>query len=149
MDVFAPEERSRIMSRVRSAHTKPEVRVRARLHRLGLRFRLHDSRLPGRPDLVFRRWRAVVFVNGCFWHGHAGCPRAALPASRPEFWSAKIARNRERDRMVRGALRELGWLSFDVWQCQISDEMLDELGAAIRQRRECAFDYEVAAPEPI
>lgn len=121
-DVFSPEERSRIMSRVRGQDTKPELVVRSLAHRMGFRFRLHRRDLPGSPDIVLPRYRRVIFVHGCFWHGHHGCPRSARPSSNVEFWNKKIAGNIKRDRDARRRLRELGWKTLVVWQCEIRDE---------------------------
>src|SRR5690348_80348 len=96
-DRISPAARSRNMSRVRGKDTQPELRVRRLLHAAGYRFRLHRKDLPGRPDLVLPRHRVAIFVHGCFWHGHPDCKRATIPATRTEFWTSKINRNRERD----------------------------------------------------
>lgn len=90
-------------------------------HALGFRFRLHRRDLPGTPDLVFPRLRKVVFVNGCFWHGHAGCKKGALPKSRPEYWGPKISRNVERDAEACAKLEAAGWKTLTVWQCETRD----------------------------
>ena len=90
----SPEYRSWVMSRVRSKHTTPELRVRSLVHRAGYRFRLHDGKLPGRPDLVLRKYRTVIFVNGCFWHRHPGCKRATTPKTNIDYWQAKFDRKR-------------------------------------------------------
>ncbi|TCJ30424.1 very short patch repair endonuclease [Nocardioides jejuensis] len=116
-DVVSPEVRSRMMSGIRGKNTKPELLLRRELHRRGLRFRLHDKRLPGSPDLVFPKFKAVVFVNGCFWHGHVGCRYFKIPQTRRDFWLAKITRNQKRDVEVRAALSELGWRVATVWEC--------------------------------
>lgn len=118
MDVHSPEQRSRNMSRIRGRDTKPEMLLRRGLHISGLRFRLQPKHLPGRPDLVFPRHRAVVLVHGCFWHGH-NCPMFKAPATRPEFWAAKIAGNRARDLRTSEALRASGWRVLTVWECAI------------------------------
>lgn len=107
-----------MMSGIRSKNTQPEVLVRRGLHRNGFRFRLHVKNLPGCPDLVLPRWNAVVFVHGCFWHGH-DCRLFKWPATRAEFWRAKIARNREVDRRAATALRESGWRVLVVYECAI------------------------------
>ena len=93
--------------------------VRRELHRLGFRFRLHDSRLPGRPDLVLRKHSAVIFVHGCYWHRHEGCRYATTPATRREFWLTKFAANVQRDRRDRAALRARGWRVFVIWECAL------------------------------
>jgi DNA mismatch endonuclease, patch repair protein len=117
-DVHSPAQRSYNMSRIRGRDTKPEIILRQGLHRAGLRFRLHASKLPGRPDLVFPRHYAAILVHGCFWHGH-NCPMFRLPATRPEFWSAKIRANRERDSRALTALRDSGWRVLTVWECSL------------------------------
>ena len=106
------------MSRIRGANTRPELLLRRGLHARGLRFRLHRKDLPGKPDLVFPKRRAVILVHGCFWHGH-GCPMFKLPATRAEFWRSKIAGNQERDRNAIAALRAGGWRILVVWECSL------------------------------
>jgi DNA mismatch endonuclease (patch repair protein) len=108
------------MSSVGTKHTAPEMTVRRTLHRLGYRYGLHSRNLPGSPDLVFASRRKVLFVHGCFWHGH-GCRWGRLPKSRPEYWAPKIGANRSRDRRARAALRRLGWSCLTIWQCQLRD----------------------------
>ncbi len=120
-DHVPPDVRSRIMAKVRSKGTVPEMQVRRGLHRLGYRFRLHSAGLPGRPDLVFASRRKVLFVNGCFWHAHADCPRARVPVSNREFWIAKLERNQCRDQRNVVALREAGWEVLTVWECELRD----------------------------
>jgi DNA mismatch endonuclease (patch repair protein) len=117
-DVFSPEHRSRIMSGIRGKNTRPEIVIRQLLHAAGYRFRLHSAGLPGKPDIVLPRWRAVIQVNGCFWHGH-DCHLFRLPATRTEFWEAKIAANRARDEIVTDQLHALGWRQGVVWECAL------------------------------
>jgi DNA mismatch endonuclease (patch repair protein) len=131
MDIFDRQKRSEVMSRVRGKDTKPEMRTRSYLHAAGLRYVLHDKRLPGRPDLSFPSRRVAVFVHGCFWHGHEGCKRATIPATRPEFWQAKIDGNRQRDLRDREALEALGWQVRVLWQCSITDAALSDLASEI------------------
>jgi DNA mismatch endonuclease, patch repair protein len=119
------------MRAVRGKHTKPEMVVRKAAHRLGLRFRLHRKDLPGRPDLVFPKWRTVVFVNGCFWHGHDGCRRAKLPSSNVAFWREKLSANVERDQRNYRELSKLGWHVEVIWQCDISDDEAAAAAAAL------------------
>lgn len=119
-DIVDSDTRSRMMSGITGRNTKPEIAVRRYLHRRGLRFRLHTKDLPGRPDLVLRRHRAVVFVNGCFWHRHKGCRFAYTPKSNRTFWIRKLARNVERDARQKRQLMRLGWRVFVVWECQAS-----------------------------
>jgi len=118
VDVLTPDQRRLNMSRIRSRDTKPEMALRRGLHRRSFRFRLHCRNLPGRPDLVFPRYRSVIQVNGCFWHGH-DCPLFKLPATRSEFWSAKIASNRERDTRALRDLAAAGWRVLVVWECAL------------------------------
>ncbi len=110
------------MSRVRGKDTKPEIKVRRLLHRLGYRFRLHRKDLPGSPDIVLPRLRTVVFVHGCFWHRHPGCKMASTPKTRTDFWQAKFARNVERDALYEARLREMSWTVIVVWECQTRKE---------------------------
>lgn len=119
-DRLTQDERSKMMAKIRSRDTKPEIAVRSMLHRLGFRFRTHDSSLPGTPDVVLRRHRAVVLVHGCFWHRHLGCRFAYSPKSRQDFWTAKFLGNIERDVRVEDALMELGWNVIVVWECELS-----------------------------
>ena len=109
------------MSRVKSRDTGPEMTVRRLTFAMGFRYFLHGARLPGKPDLVFPRRRKAIFVNGCFWHGHSRCRYARLPKSRIDYWQPKIARNRERDRENRAALKKLGWKTLTVWQCELKN----------------------------
>jgi DNA mismatch endonuclease (patch repair protein) len=120
-DIWSKEKRSEVMSRIRGRDTRPERVVRSLLHRLGFRFTVNGRRnrqLPGKPDLVLPRHRCVVYVHGCFWHGHAGCKGFRLPGSNVEFWSAKIAGNKARDRRSLRAVRALGWKALVVWECE-------------------------------
>lgn len=116
-DVVDAVTRSRMMSGIRGSNTKPEVDLRRSLHARGFRFRLHARELPGRPDIVLPKWRAIVFVHGCFWHRHAGCRLTTNPATRPEFWSAKFAGNVERDGRNERNLLDAGWRVAVVWEC--------------------------------
>jgi DNA mismatch endonuclease (patch repair protein) len=118
VDTLSPERRSALMKRVKRADTKPEVTLRKELHRLGLRYVIGDKRLPGTPDLVFPKYKAVVFVHGCFWHGH-DCRQGRAPTSNTSYWAPKLAANRERDARKEQALRDLGWRVFTVWECQL------------------------------
>jgi DNA mismatch endonuclease, patch repair protein len=120
-DNLTAQQRSRNMSRVKGRDTKPELLVRSVVHSLGYRFRLHGKELPGRPDLVLPRHRKVIFVHGCFWHGHAGCRRAARPSTNREFWDRKIEGNVARDAANVRALRRAGWKVLVVWQCALKD----------------------------
>lgn len=121
MDRLSPERRGWLMSRVRSKDTTPELAVRRLVFGMGYRYRLYDKRLPGRPDLVFAGRRKVVFVNGCFWHGHRGCRYARLPRTNTDFWRKKIRKNRARDRRNAALLEASGWKVLTVWQCELKD----------------------------
>jgi DNA mismatch endonuclease (patch repair protein) len=120
-DVFTPAKRSAIMARIKGQNTKPEILVRKLVHSLGYRFRLHQNKFPGKPDLVLARHEKIIFVHGCFWHGHVGCSRAALPSTNTDFWQKKIFGNRSRDSKVRRKLSRDGWKVMVVWQCQTRD----------------------------
>ena len=121
--------RSKTMRAVRSKNTKPELKVRSLVHAMGYRFRLHRKDLPGSPDLVFAGRRAVIFVHGCFWHGHT-CKRGARqPKDNAEYWQTKIARNRDRDVRVEGELKAAGWRCLVLWECELRD--LQNLSAKI------------------
>ena len=124
MDTLSPAERAKRMGLVKSRDTKPEMRVRRLVHALGYRYRLHDRKLSGHPDLVFKSRRKVLFVNGCFWHRHPGCPLTRTPKTRIEFWESKFADNEKRDKQVWGTLRELGWEVAVVWECETMHEPL-------------------------
>jgi DNA mismatch endonuclease (patch repair protein) len=124
MDIFNKAKRSDIMSRVRSANTIPEIRVRKILHRLGYRFRLHRRDLPGTPDIVLPAYDVVILVHGCFWHRHDGCRDASTPNTRISFWKDKFAENVTRDRKEIAALRTLGWKVLIVWECELRKEAL-------------------------
>jgi DNA mismatch endonuclease, patch repair protein len=117
-DVHTPEVRSRNMSAIRGADTKPELLIRSGLHRRGFRFRLHRRDLPGKPDLVLSKHHAVLFVHGCFWHGH-DCNLFRWPATRKEFWETKITTNRERDARVMRELTSAGWRVGEIWECAL------------------------------
>ena len=115
------------MSRVKGSDTKPEIAVRKLLHGWGFRFQLHKKNLPGKPDIVLPRHKRVIFVHGCFWHGHIDCNRSKLPGSNVEFWQAKIAANMERDTRNMEALKALGWETLVVWTCEKKDRLEDKL----------------------
>jgi DNA mismatch endonuclease, patch repair protein len=123
-DVFTPEKRRWIMSRVRGKNTTPELRVRAMLFARGYRYRLHRKDLPGIPDIVFPARRKAIFVHGCFWHGH-DCPRGArIPAANRAYWVAKVGANVRRDQAHLEALERLGWAVLTVWECELKDPVV-------------------------
>ena len=117
LDPLTKEQRSRQMALVRNRNTRPELAVRRALSRLGFRYRLHPSNVPGRPDIVIRRLRAAIFVHGCFWHRHTGCARTRVPKTRIDFWTRKFNENIVRDRSVRSQLRHEGWRTLVIWEC--------------------------------
>jgi DNA mismatch endonuclease (patch repair protein) len=120
-DVFTKEKRSEVMRAVKSRDTRPEITLRKKLFALGLRYRLNVKALPGKPDLVFPKHRTVVFVHGCFWHGHK-CKRGArAPKQNADYWREKIARNKARDKKNAAELKKLGWRVVTVWECEIRD----------------------------
>jgi DNA mismatch endonuclease (patch repair protein) len=122
VDVFSKKKRSEIMSKIGPKDSVPEIYVRKLIFALGYRFRLHRPGLPGKPDIVLPKHKKVIFVNGCFWHGHKNCKRAKLPETNRMFWKNKISRNIRRDKINYAALRKLGWKSLVIWQCDIAKE---------------------------
>ncbi len=131
-DVVSPQVRSRMMSGIRGKNTRPELLIRRSLHRLGYRFRLHRKDLPGKPDLVLPRYRAVIFVNGCFWHGH-DCHLFKWPSSRADWWRAKITKTRATDDASRQALADAGWRILEVWECALKGRTRRPLEQVIAQ----------------
>jgi len=117
VDKISPEERSRVMSKVKGKDTEIERFVRSALHRRGFRFRKNVSDLPGKPDIVLPKYKCVVFINGCFWHQHEGCKRATVPKTRTEFWINKLNRNKERDKLNKDKLESAGWKFLTLWEC--------------------------------
>ena len=118
-DILSSSQRHHCMSRIRGKNTKPEILVRKGLHARGFRFRLHNKKLPGSPDIVLPKYGVAIMVNGCFWHGHKGCRYATKPKTNIEFWETKIARNRHRDEVTTAHLEALGWTVITVWECEL------------------------------
>ena len=150
-DVLTPEQRRLVMSRIRGKDTRPELLMRRGLHRRGLRYRLHGADMPGKPDIVFPKYRTVIFVHGCFWHGH-GCSLFRWPKTRAAFWKAKINRNMDRDRAVLVALKADRWRTLVVWECALRgrhsrsiSDVLSDAEAFIRQDRQ--FSAEISEHE--
>lgn len=114
------------MARIKSKDTKPEIMVRGFLFAHGFRYRLHRKDLPGKPDIVLPKYKTVVFINGCFWHGHKGCRYAALPETNREFWLSKISGNVKRDKATYATLEDLGWRVIELWQCQLRSKTKDQ-----------------------
>ncbi len=137
MDKITPEQRHYTMSRIRGKDTKPEILVRQYLFSEGFRFRKNDKRYPGHPDIVLPKYHTIVFVNGCFWHGHEGCKYYTVPKSNTEFWISKVKRNQERDRKDREELEKKGWNVVTIWECQLEkksrEETLKELALKIKR----------------
>lgn len=122
MDKLTPSHRSWNMSRIKGRDTQPEKLVRSLLHRLGFRFSLRTSQLPGHPDILLRRYNTAIFVHGCFWHRHSGCKNSVIPKTREDFWLAKLNGNVERDRRNEIALKQQGWKVLTVWECETENE---------------------------
>lgn len=120
-DTISKERRSWVMSQVKSSGTTAELAVRSILHKLGYRFRLYDKSLPGTPDIVLKKHKAVVMVNGCFWHGHSKCKKHRIPTSNREYWTEKIQRNVSRDKKNCRELGKLGWDVITVWECELAN----------------------------
>ncbi|WP_459935417.1 very short patch repair endonuclease [Fundidesulfovibrio butyratiphilus] len=123
MDIFTKEKRSEIMRKVKSKDTGPEKKVRSMLHSLGYRFRLHRKDLPGTPDIVLPKYKTIIFVHGCFWHGHPGCTKSKTPKTNAEFWNKKISNNIENDRKNLSTLSALGWNVVIIWECQVNKDL--------------------------
>lgn len=130
-DVHTKEQRHKNMAAIRAKNTKPEIIVRKFLWNNGYRYRLNHPRLPGKPDIVLRKYRTCIFVNGCFWHKHEGCKYFVVPKTRTEFWLNKINRNQERDKEVKKQLAKMGWHSITIWECELKlsnkDKTLESL----------------------
>ena len=133
-DVHTPEKRSYNMSRIRSKNTKPEEIVRKYLFSQGFRYRKNDNRLPGKPDVVLPKYKTVIFVNGCFWHGHEGCKYFVWPQNNAEFWKEKIHNNVERDKKTYEALGNLGWDVLTIWECELKTKKREETLLALVRR---------------
>ncbi|MEO6520192.1 MAG: very short patch repair endonuclease [Mucilaginibacter sp.] len=133
-DIFSKGKRSEIMSLVKSKNTKPEVQLRKALHALGFRFSLHNKNLPGSPDIKLTRFKTVIFVNGCFWHGHEGCSHYTVPQNNNEYWVSKIKGNILRDKRNREALISLGWNIITAWTCNLTKRNIESTVEDIRYR---------------
>ena len=125
-DKMTPAQRHYCMSRIHSEATKPELKVRQWLWRHGYRYRLNVKSVPGKPDIVMRKYRTAIFVNGCFWHGHEGCDKFKSPQTNREFWVNKIKRNQERDQRNYQVLHDNGWQVIVVWECQLTPKCIEE-----------------------
>lgn len=125
-DIFSKAKRSEIMSKISGKETKPEILVRKFLFAQGFRYRKNDKRLPGKPDIVLPKYKTLIFVHGCFWHGHQNCKKSALPQTNYEFWKNKIQKNVVRDKSKQRELKKLGWKLVVIWQCQMKNRELFE-----------------------
>ena len=125
-DILTPQQRHLNMAAIHGKNTKPEVMVRKWLWSHGYRYRLNHPRLPGKPDIVMRKYRTCIFVNGCFWHGHEGCPYYTVPKTNTDFWDNKVRRNRERDLKVQHELAAMGWHSITIWECELKPVKREE-----------------------
>jgi len=125
-DVHTPEQRSYNMSRIKSGNTKPEMLVRKYLHALGYRYKLHDKTLPGKPDLVLPKYRTVIFIHGCFWHGHKNCKYYVVPKTKTEWWLAKINGNIANDVKAMKALKKEGWKVITIWECDLKPKKVEK-----------------------
>lgn len=125
-DVHTKEQRSFNMSKVRSTNTKPEVKLRKALFAKGFRYTLHNKKLPGKPDIVLRKYKIVIQVNGCFWHGHENCKYFTIPETRTEFWREKITATVERDKINNQKLKDLGWYVITVWECELRSDKFEK-----------------------
>lgn len=133
-DVLTQQKRSEVMSKIRSKNTKPELIVRRFLFAQGFRFRLHQETLPGRPDIILKKFNSIVFVNGCFWHGHDNCKHFNMPQSRLEYWVPKIKKNISKDLEVKKQLRKLGWNVFTIWECQLKTRKVEKTLSTLKKR---------------
>jgi len=124
-DIQTPFQRHNTMSAIRGKNTKPEMIVRRGLWKRGFRYRLNYKRLPGHPDLVLRKYKTCIFINGCFWHGHEGCKYYTVPKTNTEFWVNKVQRNKERDERVKHELNAMGWNCITVWECELKSAKRD------------------------
>jgi DNA mismatch endonuclease, patch repair protein len=133
MDSLGKDRRSENMRRIRSKDTSPELRVRRLMYSMGYRYRLHISHLPGKPDIVLRKYKAVIFVHGCFWHQHSACREGRIPSSNSSYWAPKLARNVARDREHAKALKKAGWRVLTLWECDLGEEVTERLQRRIRK----------------
>ena len=146
-DIVDQQTRSRMMSSIQGKNTRPEMLLRRALHRMGFRYRLYAKRLPGKPDLVFPKYKAVIFVHGCFWHRHPGCKYTTNPATRPEFWQTKFQDTVERDRATVDRLSTQGWRAGVVWACALRRNQESEVAELMAEWLKNGQQY-IEIPEP-
>lgn len=145
-DVHEPRVRSYNMSRIKSKDSRPEILVRRFLHALGYRFRLHKKNLDGKPDIVLKKHNTIVFIHGCFWHGHKGCKNFVIPKTRTQWWLNKINRNREKDQESVKALRRNGWNIIIIWECELKKDKRDTTLKKLIQK---LLDPKLTEPSPL
>lgn len=133
-DVMTPQQRHACMSHIRSKNTKPEQMVRQALWHQGFRYRLNVKDLPGKPDIVLSKYKTVIFINGCFWHGHDGCKDFVVPKSNTTFWLDKISKNKARDVRDETALNVAGWKVITIWECELKKPLFDETVSSLIKR---------------
>ena len=152
-DTMTPEQRHRCMAAIKGKDTKPEMLVRRYLHSLGYRYGLHNKKLPGSPDLVLRKFKTVIFIHGCFWHGHEGCKYYRLPKTNETFWQEKITRNRQRDQESVRLLREKGWNVITIWECDLRNrDKREETLSSLHQELQHIISpskYSFIEPKPL
>lgn len=137
-DVHSKEMRSYNMSQIKGKNTKPEILVRKFLFANGFRYRLHDKKLPGKPDIVLSKYKTVIFINGCFWHGHQGCKKFIMPKSNVSYWQPKIQRNIDRDQLKCAELKKEGWNVLVIWECELkSDKINNNLNSLVKKINNC------------
>lgn len=136
-DVFTPEKRSLVMSKIKGKDTLMEVRVRKHLFKYGFRFRKNVKQLPGKPDIVLPKYHCVIFIHGCFWHGHEGCKNYRLPKTRTEFWDAKITSNKLRDLKVHELLVQSNWRVIVLWECDLEKDFISTMSILMDKIKEC------------
>ncbi len=145
MDTLSRQRRSEIMSKIRSKNTKPEIVLRKALFQRGIRYRINDKKLPGKPDIVIPKHNAVIFVHGCFWHDHVGCKRAHMPKSNVNYWESKIRTNKERDEKNKNLLLGLGWKVITIWECEINtvDRLRDSIEKIVNELNKCVVRMKI------
>lgn len=125
-DVHSKEVRSYNMSRIKSINTKPEILLRKELFKLGFRYRIHDKKLPGKPDIVLKKYKTIIFIHGCFWHGHENCKYFVIPKTRTEWWLDKINKTKENDKNNYKKLKEIGWKIITVYECELKKQYIEQ-----------------------
>ncbi|RUS48859.1 very short patch repair endonuclease [Cohnella sp. AR92] len=133
VDTLTTEQRSKMMSKIKAKNTMPEMTVRKYLHSKGFRYRLHDKKLPGKPDIILPKYKTAIFIHGCFWHAHEGCKYYRPPKSNTEYWMKKIEGNVLRDQKKQGALQDMGWKVIVVWECELKRDATERCSVLVEQ----------------